>query len=142
MKENINISNITFSDDLERFSGENILLATMPENIKNKDHLFNIYLNKLKLPDYFGRNWDALDEILHDFYWVKQKTIIIAHEGIPLGLKEEDLKIYLEILSDAVQVWKDSPREGFEPPQIMHELIVVFPSNCKQQIEEILARHD
>lgn len=136
--EKINTLNFQFADNPAELKKENSFIATIPINIKSKSQLLDVYSDKFKLPDYFGRNWDALDEVLKDFYWIGQKIIIIFHEGIPSGLNEKDLKIYLDILTDAVQVWRDSPREGFKPPQIMHELIVVFPSKCKKEIEKII----
>lgn len=136
--KNVDISNIIFIDDLQQIKNENTFVVTIPKNIKSKDHLMDIYSEKLKLPGYFGHNWDALDEVLHDLCWIDQRTIIINHEDIPSGLNNNDLKIYLDTLLYAVQVWKDSPRAGFEPPDIMHEFIVVFPLGSRKTVKKIL----
>lgn len=133
-----NISKFTFLDEKKKNFKDKGFAAIIPEEIPDLEHLFDIYTKELKLPSYFGRNWDALNELLHDLFWIKEKNIIITHRDLPVNLSDKELKIYLEILHDAITIWEESPRKGFTPPKIMHKLIVTFPDKYKETIKNIL----
>jgi len=81
--------------------------------INSKDELLSAYSIKLKFPSYFGFNWDALNDCLKGLEWIEHQTIIIYHPQLP-QLNEKDLKIYLEILRDAVGLWNKYEEHNFK----------------------------
>lgn len=96
--------------------------------ICTRAELFDRLSTALKFPDYFGGNWDALDECLRDFHWVEQRRVLIHHDELPY-LPKSELCIYLEILQRSVEDWFGDEH---------HELIVSFPKNAESKIRELL----
>ena len=99
-------------------------VARIPAGIDSKTSLFRALVPALALPDYFGANWDALEECLKDLSWIGKKTVAIVHEELP-ALPGKELATYLSILSAAVADWK----EGEE-----HALVVVFPASARKTL--------
>ena len=93
-----------------------------------KSALFEQLKDRLRLPDYFGMNWDALLDCLRDFNWIEEHGIVLVHDDLPT-LSEENLKIYLQILFEAIQDWK----EGEE-----HYLKAVFPKKVIKLIHSCI----
>jgi RNAse (barnase) inhibitor barstar len=61
----------------------------------------------LEFPDYFGQNWDALEECLADLEWLPAKGYILLitdAEGV-LPDDEEEYETFLEILRDVGEAW-------------------------------------
>ena len=119
-------------------------LLRIAKGIETKHDLLLHYERAGNFPSYFGRNWDALQDCLGDFFWQKQKRIVIAHDDLPLANQEDELRIYLEILATAVKDWK-GPRPGpfveissEEWPYIEHELVVAFPSAVEATVVRVL----
>jgi hypothetical protein len=73
----------------------------------------------LDFPDYFGENWDALEECLGDLSWRAGPVWLLIHHAdvIPADL----LATLLEIFSDAASYWSGVGRvcslflTGLEP---------------------------
>ena len=61
----------------------------------------------LDFPDYFGHNWDALEECLTDLEWLPAKgyILLITDAGCVLPDDEEEYETFLEILRDAGEAW-------------------------------------
>jgi Barstar (barnase inhibitor) len=61
----------------------------------------------LDFPDYFGHNWDALEECLIDLEWLKTKgyVLLITDAGCVLPDDEDEYETFLEILRDAGEAW-------------------------------------
>ena len=61
----------------------------------------------LNFPDYFGHNWDALEECLADLEWLPAKgyILLITDAGCVLPDDEEEYETFLEILRDAGEAW-------------------------------------
>ena len=86
--------------------------------------LFGEFARALAFPDYFGHNWDALEECLNDLSWLgKQSGIVLVHKYMPLA-NERQRSIYIDILRHA---------------QANQRLLlrVVFPRSARLQVEKI-----
>jgi RNAse (barnase) inhibitor barstar len=103
-------------------------VAELPEHIESKEELLNILSSKLKFPDYFGHNWDALDECLNNLEWLSAKTITIIHNSFP-KLNENDSKIYIDILLNA------SVTQRSEQNNVLN---VLFPEKDRLEIERLV----
>jgi RNAse (barnase) inhibitor barstar len=60
----------------------------------------------LDFPDYYGENWDALEECLHDLSWHNGPTsLLIKHaQAIP----EAEMTTLLEVFAQAAGYWTES----------------------------------
>ncbi len=98
--------------------------VVVPADMKDKAQLLVFLQRALALPDYFGQNWDALEECLLDFERLKREPVILVNQDIPLHGKPEDQRLYLQILASAALV--------------SDRLQVIFPDRCRREIEKIL----
>lgn len=73
----------------------------VPNTINTKSQLLDFLGEKLKFFDGWGKNWDALDDLLDDLSWIDEKMVWIEHETFP-NIEKSELAIYLEILNDAM----------------------------------------
>ncbi|QPD02856.1 MAG: hypothetical protein Nkreftii_000630 [Candidatus Nitrospira kreftii] len=88
--------------------------------------LLTEFARALDFPDYFGHNWDALEECLADFDWLPAKGYILlitdAHAVLPDD--EDEYDTLLEVLSDAGEAWsKGQTADGRRAP--FHGVFVV-----------------
>lgn len=91
--------------------------ARLGAGIRTRETLFEVLRRELRLPDYFGENWDALADCLRDLSWIDERRVAIEHAELP-QLNEDDLSIYLDLLAECVKDWK---------PTDDHKLVIVFP---------------
>ena len=59
-------------------------------NISSNSDLFSVVASAMEFPDYFGNNWDALNDCLRDMEWMPAAG-------------------YLLVLNDASKGWSHSP---------------------------------
>jgi RNAse (barnase) inhibitor barstar len=61
----------------------------------------------LAFPDYFGHNWDALEECLTDLEWLPAKGYILLFTDAAqvLPTDETEYETFLEVLCDAGEAW-------------------------------------
>jgi len=69
--------------------------------------LFAEFARALDFPDYFGHNWDALEECLADLDWLPAKgyVLLLTEAEQVLPEDEEDYATFLEVLNDAGEAW-------------------------------------
>jgi hypothetical protein len=82
----------------------------------------------LDFPDYFGHNWDALEECLADLEWLPAKgyVLLITDAGCVLPDDEAEYETFLEILRDAGEAWGSGQAGmGARRPTPFHVLFVV-----------------
>ena len=103
-------------------------LGTVPAGLTSTGALLQALYDCLTLPGYFGFNWNALRDCLRDFHWIEQRRIVLRHLDLP-PIPTADLRMYLEVLSEAVASW---------PPDEKHSLQVVFPARRRQDIAAIM----
>jgi len=103
-------------------------VAHISASLETRDSLLKALACELNFPEYFGNNWDALEECLRDLSWIQAKRVVILHADLP-RLEKCDVITYLDILYKCVNDWK--PGED-------HELVVVFPPEFQHEIATLL----
>ena len=123
----------------------------LPTNITNSAALLDALSFALCFPDYFGGNWDALDECIRDLSWLPPGDIVLIHTDLPLANDLPALSVYLSILQDAIKNWDTrgsnliyvSPSEwdagGKHELLVKRKLHVVFPLNTASIVRSVLA---
>ncbi len=72
--------------------------------LTGKDGIMDAFAEALAFPDYFGRNWDALEECLHDA--TLPAGLCIDRCGIPESADPESWEILLDILAVTAENWQ------------------------------------
>lgn len=105
--------------------------------------LFREFAQVLDFPDYFGHNWDALEECLADLEWLPAKgyVLLITDAEAVIPQDEEEYETFLEILDDAGEAWsKGQTANGQSAP--FHVFFMVTEEKKAQRphwgLEEIL----
>ncbi len=121
----------TTLDDIAVPDEPGIYVARVPLGIDRKSMLLRTVARELKFPDYFGCNFDALEDCLRDFSWLPDcRQVVIIHTGLPLRWNRATLVAYLQILRDAVAFWKADPQLRLD---------VYFPEPVRGEIVRYLA---
>ena len=98
--------------------------------------LFAEFAGVLDFPDYFGHNWDALEECLMDLEWrpAKGYVLLVMDAEQVLVRDEEEYATFLEVLCDAGEAWS-SRQTGKESKRAtpFHVLLVVSAQAKKQR---------
>ena len=92
------------------------------------------FATELRLPDYFGANWDALLDLLRDLSWVdSQEFVLVISNGESLArLRRHAHRILLEILTTAVGEWR-AEQTGGESSRAFHVIVEDGLSMFKSQ---------
>jgi len=76
--------------------------------VANKKQFLAVCTTQLKLPSYFGPNWDALADCVRDFNWWPSKGYVlhfVDHEKFAKAAAE-DYQTALDVLAEAAEFWK------------------------------------
>jgi len=124
------MNSFVFATDSNFARGDDALIVDVPLYLEDKKALFAWYANSLSLPNYFGANWDALDECLRDLSWIQQRKIILVHSKLPLSGNKADQLTYVEMLNSVVQSWNSDDA---------HDITVIFDPSCQSAINALTA---
>ncbi len=123
----LDLSQFTFDGGELALDPVKDFVARVPPGLTTKKDLFNVLEGALRLPAYFGKNWDALDECLGDLSWIHNRRVVLIHDDVP-ALDSNELQSYLCVLLRNVSDWKNAES---------HELVVVFPHEYRPQLERM-----
>jgi RNAse (barnase) inhibitor barstar len=89
--------------------------------MSDSDGVFHQFYEHLKLPDYFGWNWNALRDCLRDFHWLNATLYLIAIDEAEKILRDEpgERATFFKILNDSAETWATAhpdPRTGEGTP--------------------------
>lgn len=76
---------------------------------KDRTMLFAELDRTLRLPEHFGRNWDALADVLEDRDWLGKTGRVIVFGGTAVYRRDHpnDWTTLEEIFSEASEFWKE-----------------------------------
>ena len=95
------------TESLVRPPNEFALKVIHGTKCQTTDGLLTECARALDFPDYFGHNWDALEECLIDLEWLPAKgyVLLITDAVHVLPNDETEYETFLEILRDAGEAW-------------------------------------
>ena len=108
------------------------LVANVRAGIREPHDLLEELAAELRFPDYFGSNWNALEECVRDLSWLPEGPLVLRHHDLPLAGDVASQKTYLSILSDVVE------KKWTVPGQRLRDLFVAFPPETQQQVDELV----
>ena len=105
-----------------------VLKVLRGDRCRTAGELFSEFARALDFPDYFGHDWDALEECLADLEWLPAKGYVLLLTDAEQILRddEEDYETFLEVMNDAGEAW-GSGRAGVGPKRAtpFHVLLAV-----------------
>jgi RNAse (barnase) inhibitor barstar len=102
-------------------AGEHEIIV--PPRLESKTALLEFLKEALHFPDYFGFNWDALNDCLADVAKGAEKFVLVHHD-LPLESEPPEQRVYLEIVGHVAAA--------------SHQLDVVFPEAFREKIGAIM----
>lgn len=88
---------------LDALEGSGLALA----RIDLRQPVFDAFARALGFPDWFGRNWDALEDCLTDLSWQAASGHLLLLEG------NDESGVLVEVLDSAAQFWAGQGRPFF-----------------------------
>ena len=82
------------------------------QGITDKAALLRKIAATLGFPDWFGGNWDALEDCLTDLSWRQAQGHVLVLEGFQF-LPEDDLGVLIDVLISAAEFWADQGKPFF-----------------------------
>ena len=120
--------NFEFTNDLPTSSGTT-LVVRISAGRNRKRRILAQYAGQLRVPDYFGWNWDAFEECLRDLSWlVGIEHVVIVHRDVPFATSAENQQTYLSILQDRLN----------ETQANAPSLRVIFPTSARQVVQNAI----
>ncbi len=133
-----------YADSPESMCAQDAFVLRVPAGIRSKSELLAALASAGHFPDYFGGNWDALQDCLRDLSWISNRKVVVMHSDLPLHDKPAECLTYLEILQATLADWAESVKpDAAEPPPewsyVDHELRVVFPAEANAVVARLVA---
>ena len=97
--------------DAVRGSGLDFARVGM-QGVSGKPALMKALRARLRLPAWFGENWDALEDCLTDLSWREAEGHVIAFEACET-LPREDLDVLIQVLDAAADFWRGRGKPFF-----------------------------
>lgn len=78
--------------------------------IASKDALLRQLASAMEFPDYFGNNWDSLEECLRDLQWLSARGYVIQFANADRFIEAcpSDSRVFLQIIDSASRHWRDN----------------------------------
>jgi hypothetical protein len=75
------------------------------QGVTEKASLLRTLARSLRFPDWFGGNWDALEDCLTDLSWRDAQGHVLAFEAFE-SLPADDLGVLSDVLMAAAEFWR------------------------------------
>jgi RNAse (barnase) inhibitor barstar len=111
--------------------GPKTRVVEVATDMADKATFFRQLAARLALPDYFGHNFDALEECLRNETVLGARRVVLLH-GERVGLPPADFDVYVGVLATAADHWRAAGRPDF--------LRAAFPVVLEASVRRSVAR--
>lgn len=77
-------------------------LSVVPIAFAHKDVLLKNIARALAFPDWFGQNWDALEDCLGDLSWRRADGHVLLFEN---AMPSDDFGVLIDVLRSSAEFW-------------------------------------
>jgi RNAse (barnase) inhibitor barstar len=98
---------VVFTDEAPELDGFEVLTIE-GDSIGSKEELLDAIAEGFGFPDWFGRNWDALEECLRDLDAVNDGYALVITDATALWAERP------RVSGTLVEVWLDAAADGAE----------------------------
>jgi hypothetical protein len=118
-------------------------LAIIDVSGVSERELFELFVNAYNFPDYFGYNWDALDERINDLDWLDATSYILVIKNIEkIKFDTRGTKILVSILMETVDEWtRGRNYDDFPTPPTPFHIIFISKKENLEKVINILAKN-
>jgi RNAse (barnase) inhibitor barstar len=105
------------------------------KEMRDSDGVFTQFYEALRLPDYFGWNWNALRDCLTDLHWVSAEHVLLTIDDADAVLSEsaDEREILFRALNDAVKFWAGKPElPGQE--KFTFQAVLLCPPDVQEKV--------
>lgn len=108
-----NVNKEELRNNLSKYNNSNVRLVLIDCKVRNVDELMRKLYEELEFPDYFGYNWNALNDCLQDFSWLKEDYVffIIINKNYLLLDEKNQKELFFKCLELASNFWDDTNDE-------------------------------
>ena len=93
--------------------GSKLSLARISlQGIAEKPALLRSIGSALGFPDWYGENWDALEDCLTDLSWRQGQGHVLVFEGFQF-LPADDVGVLIDVLASAAEFWAGQGKPFF-----------------------------
>ncbi|MGW6542369.1 barstar family protein [Streptomyces massasporeus] len=109
------------------------------QQMRDSDGVFAQFYEALRLPDYFGWNWNALRDCLTDLHWINAKHFLLTIDDANAVLSEsaEEREILFRALNDAVKFWAGKPELPGQEKVTFQAVLLCSPDIQEEMLREI-----
>ncbi|MGI5195187.1 barstar family protein [Streptomyces sp. CA-288835] len=103
------------------------------------DGVFTQFYETLRLPNYFGWNFNALRDCLFDLGWLEATRYLLTIDNAEFILSEhpEERDIFLRILASSAQHWAAKPGFPEREKVTFHVVLLCAPDSCTELKNEV-----
>jgi RNAse (barnase) inhibitor barstar len=103
------------------------------------DGVFTQFYEALRLPGYFGWNWDALRDCIYDLNWIAATRYLLIFDDAEAILSESpgERGTLFRILSDAAEYWQGKPEFPEKEKATIRALFLCRPEFCAEFNREL-----
>jgi hypothetical protein len=103
--------------------------------IQSVNDLFDALKRSFHFPEYFGFNWNAVDECLNDLDWLKAKAYLLIVRAIDsFRMNEADFQIFIKVLNKTSREWRQGRNYNPEfstQPTPFHVVMTIRKDNAQ-----------
>ncbi|EBH9555975.1 barstar family protein [Salmonella enterica subsp. enterica serovar Agona] len=113
------VNDAVLRDSVEK-AGVSVMESDL-SNVHDADDLFSAVSEAMQFPEYFGGNWDALDECLGDLDWLPNSGFVLLAKGAHKAWSNNP-----QVMGMFTNCWLEANEYWFEQGIPFH-LVFVLP---------------
>lgn len=112
------------------------------QEMHDSDGVFTQFYETLRLPDYFGWNWNALRDCLTDLRWHSAKHFLVTLDDAHATLSgnPEEREILFHILNDTANFWAGKPELPGQEKVTFQAVLLCPPETQGEMLREVRAQ--